>query len=334
MKRKYSVLSAGLLLLVFLIWFGAVSGPAGLLMDLPIFAGGKISKYLMYLIMGVAEMLLVVPLLVYMAITRTNIKALMGNRTNLTQNLLAVALGILLVPAFSGLDGLITWLFRLIGATPTDTSFIEPNNVWQMLAGMVAIGATAGIVEEPIFRGVVQRGLGSALNRRAAIVVTALFFSFVHLDIVGALVRFIIGLILGYMAWRAGALLPGILLHAAFNSTSVGLGLLMKSVLPGWDGFTLIQNASADVNSVLSWLLISIPFALAAWGVYRLFDRASPPSAAWEDKPYVAAGEVRFAHTTPWIVAGAAILVLTGLTALMMWLPNIMNMPDMSQFFK
>ena len=332
MKRKYTVLGAGILLLAFLAWFGAVTGPAGVVLDLPLLLGGQVSKYVVYLVMGLAELLLIVPVIVYMAIRGISLKAMLGNRTNPAQNLLALALGILMVPAFSGIDTIFVVLFRLLGAQPMDTSMMEPGDLGQLLAGMVAIGATAGVVEEPLFRGVVQRGLGSSLDRRKATIWTALFFSFVHMDVVGAFERFLIGVIFGYMAWRAGSILPGILAHAAFNSTALGLSLLTTKTLPGWEGF--FPALSPELNGIATWMLISVPFIALAVFVYWRFACVTPASAAWDTKPYVLPGEVKGTHYVPWALAGIAVLAGTALMALIMWLPLSEMMPDMAQFFK
>jgi membrane protease YdiL (CAAX protease family) len=332
MKRKFTILGSGVLMITFLVWFLMVSGPAGVALDLPILMGNKVSVYFVYLITGLAELLLIAPLAVYMIITKTNIRALMGNRTSLKQNLLALALGVLLVPGLYGMDALFAELFKLLGAKPLDTGMIEPNTVGQLLAGMLAIGATAGVVEEPIFRGVVLRGLGSAASKKTAIILTALAFSLVHMDIVGATERFVIGLLLGYMAWRAGAILPGVLTHAAFNSTALGMSLLLTKTLPDWNGFQLVPAFSQDINGMLTTVLLSLPFAAGAYFVYRLFTQATPATAAWSPQPY-AVKEVKGTHYLAWIGSGVFILIVTVLLSLMMWM-DLPGMQDVSKFFK
>jgi membrane protease YdiL (CAAX protease family) len=320
MKRKYTVLGSGLFLLILIGWFLVVGvlvalaelfiAMPSLLQSAPGRAGINLSTYGMYAILGFAELLLAVPLIVYMAIRKISVRTLLGNRTNVRQNLSAALFGIMLVPALMGLDALVSALFTAIGVHPLDSSGINPQNIGEMFAGFLAIGVTAGAVEEPIFRGLAMRGLGSATGKRAAIWITALAFTLFHLDPVGLLERFLIGAVLGYMAWRAGALLPGMCAHAAFNSTAVAFGLLQNTVLKNWNGFMLIPSLSQDANGVLTLLVISIPFAAAAWGAYRLFAHATPQSAAWGDKPY-AKTETRSAHFIPWIAACVLLAVVT-----------------------
>lgn len=317
-KRKYTILNTGVLTLVFIFWLLGTSVLAGVVLFLLAGIGRvHIDTYAYYLILGVSELLLIAPLIVYMAITKTRVSALMGNRTSARQNLLAALVGVLLAPALTGLSALIQWLFTLAGAHSLSTSVaMNPATVGELMMGMLCIGLFAGAVEEPVFRGAVLRGVGSAAGRRAAVVITALVFSFVHMDAVGLIQRFLIGLVLGYMAWRAGAVLPGVFAHAAYNSTLLAMGL----VLSRWNGFMLLPGASPDVNGMLTMVLISIPFAAAAFGAYRFFARATPESAAWSVKPY-AAGEAKAKHYIPWIVAGAILLLITAAVMVIMFLP-------------
>jgi membrane protease YdiL (CAAX protease family) len=310
MKKKYTAFGTGIFLLVLTVWFLAVSGVAGLFLGAGMLAGRTASVYGMYAVLGAAELLLAAPLAVYMAIFKISPRALLGNRTNLRQNLSALLFGVLLVPGLMGLEAVVAALFGSIGVVSTDTSFLNPGTPGEMLAGFLAIGITAGLVEEPVFRGVALRGLGSAWGRRAAVLASALAFSLFHLDAVGSIERFLIGVVLGYMTWRAGALLPGMLAHAAFNSTALALGFLSELYLKDWNGFNLLPSLSADVNGILTVLLISLPFAAAAWGAYRLFARATPAASAWGAKPYAADGS-KAAGALAWSFMTVVLLALT-----------------------
>jgi membrane protease YdiL (CAAX protease family) len=322
MQRKHTVLSSGLLVLIFIVWLLASSVIAALPIVLMTYMDIKMSKYARLVIFGAAELLLIVPLIGYMAITGTSVRALIGNRTNAAQLAFAALIGVLLAPALQGVDSVMMELFHLLGAHITDSAMITPDTVGQMLVGFVTIGIFAGVVEEPIFRGVVQRGLASAMGKRTAIVLTAFAFSLIHMEVVGFPTRFIIGVVLGYMMWRSGSILPGVFTHAAYNSTLIAMTLLLNAVLPNWNGFNIIRGASEDINGMLTWVLLSIPFALAAWGMYKLFALVTPASAAWADKPY-AAKSVKFLHSLPWIAAGFAGLGITAVTVLMMWSDQI-----------
>jgi membrane protease YdiL (CAAX protease family) len=323
LKRKYTLLSSGVLVLAFVVWMVAVSVPAavGLLF------GKQIGIYGNYALLAATELLLLVPLVAYMVILKTPFKAFMGNKTTAWQNLSALLLGVLLAPAVMGLTQAWASLFtELMHAKLPDTSMYEPKTMGALLAAAVAVGVSAGVAEEPIFRGVVLRGLGSVTGKWPSILLSGLVFSLIHLDIVGAPTRFVIGVALGMLAWRSGAVLPGIFAHAGYNSATMGISLLLSVAFPGWAGFPFLQALPQAVNDILTWTILSIPFILGAWGAYVLFCRVTPKTAQWRDQPY-ARSEVKGFHWLPWVGAGLVVLPMIAIAFAAMFLPQMNVIP-------
>jgi membrane protease YdiL (CAAX protease family) len=100
---------------------------------------------------------------------------------------------------------------------------------WAMI-GLVTIGAP--IVEETIYRGLIQEGLTRALQRPwVAIVATSLLFTAAHAGVVPADARFalvslfVLSLGLGWIAERTRSLTAPVALHAAFNAINVVLAM-------------------------------------------------------------------------------------------------------------
>ena len=83
--------------------------------------------------------------------------------------------------------------------------------------GYMAIGLLAPFTEELVFRGAILRRLlsSSRLSVWGAIAVSALFFSLVHMNPTQMPHAFVIGLLLGWMYWRTGSILPGVAYHRA-----------------------------------------------------------------------------------------------------------------------
>lgn len=118
-----------------------------------------------------------------------------------------------------------------------------PVEIAVIIAG---VSLAAPLCEELFFRGVVQRGLMSRLPPSRAIVVTAFLFSVFHLDPVGFLARFEMGVLFGLLAWRAGSIWPAVAAHAANNVVS-----------------TLVFFATGMEESELAWW---VPLALLVAG--------------------------------------------------------------------
>jgi sodium transport system permease protein len=113
-----------------------------------------------------------------------------------------------------------------------------------MLQQFLFIAFTPGICEELLFRGLAFRPIEKKLGPKKAILITALLFGIMHLDIVRLLPTVLLGLVMGTVAYASGSIFPVMLLHicnnffAAFGlaDLDVSMGLL---VIVGISGLSL-----------------------------------------------------------------------------------------------
>jgi ABC-2 type transport system permease protein/sodium transport system permease protein len=104
---------------------------------------------------------------------------------------------------------------------------------------ILVFGALTAVMEELFFRGYLFSALLTASRPRTAIITSALLFGVFHLILGGGLaverlpVSASLGLVLGWMCWKSGSVLPGMLLHAVHNTFIVTLGLF-PSLLSQW----------------------------------------------------------------------------------------------------
>jgi len=105
-----------------------------------------------------------------------------------------------------------------------------PDRLAMLILGAVVV---APILEEILFRGVVQTGLGRLLGwkkRWRIVLIASLLFAMTHTDValwqtIPALA--VLGFVLGYLYERHGSLLPCILAHAGFNAFNIALVLFV-----------------------------------------------------------------------------------------------------------
>ena len=90
-----------------------------------------------------------------------------------------------------------------------------------VLVGIVAVGAP--IIEEFVYRGLVQNALEARLNDLLALVIGAVWFAAIHLQPVEFPGLFVVGLVFGLCWQRSGRLSCPILAHVAFNATGLVL---------------------------------------------------------------------------------------------------------------
>lgn len=101
--------------------------------------------------------------------------------------------------------------------------------------GYVAIGILAPLAEEVVFRGAILRtllGIMSKKNHWVAIMISAAIFGVVHANLAQFVNALLMGLLLGWMYYRTGSLVPGILLHWVNNT----MAYVLANIMPQSDG--------------------------------------------------------------------------------------------------
>jgi membrane protease YdiL (CAAX protease family) len=118
---------------------------------------------------------------------------------------------------------------------------------------LLAFAGAAGIAEELLCRGWLQRGLQRRFGAAAAIGVSSLLFGALHVDPIHAVSAAFLGLYLGVVAWLAASIRPSILCHVANNTAAVGLAAWEPAMEPTPPATVAIAFALA--LAALGWSL-------------------------------------------------------------------------------
>ena len=102
-----------------------------------------------------------------------------------------------------------------------------PQDVGQMIIGLLVIGIFAGVFEEVLFRGVILQGYRE-LGAKRAIILTGFLFGMFHFDIQRFLGTFLLGILIGFIVYRTGSLISGIFAHVVNNSVILLLSFLSR----------------------------------------------------------------------------------------------------------
>ena len=152
------------------------------------------------------------------------------------------------------LSGLET-MFKEMEKTAAElTDFLaKSDSIAELIMSILVIGVIAGIGEELVFRGIIQRKLMKGLkNYHLAIWVSAIIFSAIHFQFYGFLPRVVLGALFGYLyVWTGNIWIP-IAAHTFNNTLAVLLfhfihkGKIspemekMESIPFGWVAFSSI----------------------------------------------------------------------------------------------
>lgn len=124
---------------------------------------------------------------------------------------------------------LLTWPINLIysyvvylnGITPPETDvytrLMGHVSLLTFLLNILLAGVLAPMIEETLFRGIIFGGLKSYFGKWTAAVISAALFSGLHLQLIGFLPRFILGLILVHLYDKYRSLYPSMAFHALNN---------------------------------------------------------------------------------------------------------------------
>lgn len=144
---------------------------------------------------------------------------------------------------------------------------------------ILAVCLMAPIAEEVVCRGAIQRELTAyfskldtthrfvANERRRTwlpLVITAMLFSIMHFNPAQMPHAFLIGLLLSWLAYRTGSIVPGILLHAINNS----LAVVMYHIYPQSVDMKMIEFFGND-----AWRLagaVTLSLVLFFYAMYQL----------------------------------------------------------------
>ncbi|MBA2319621.1 MAG: CPBP family intramembrane metalloprotease, partial [Deltaproteobacteria bacterium] len=130
--------------------------------------------------------------------------------------------------------------------------------------GMYAIvGLVAPVVEELIFRGFLWAAIERSAPPWVAWLVTSLLFGAYHLDPMHVLAVLPLGLVLGWLRWRTGALWAPILFHLVNNALALVLTLWAPDLFT-WIGSAVISAGVAAVVLAAGWALERSPVARAS----------------------------------------------------------------------
>lgn len=101
-------------------------------------------------------------------------------------------------------------------------ALLAMDNFNDLLLNLLIIAVLPAIGEELLFRGIVQNAfMGRLNNPHVAIFIAAFIFSAFHLEILGFIPKFLIGIILGYSYYVTQSLWVPIILHYMNNGSQV-----------------------------------------------------------------------------------------------------------------
>jgi membrane protease YdiL (CAAX protease family) len=259
-QGKLTLTGANILFFIFTVIFLAYQFVIGFIMGTAIY--DKI-----YIIVLINEFIILASVLVYCFIKRINIWETF--RFNRIKVLPAVFIVLTVIPASyaaSMFNNIVIYLLQSIGNIP-NPGIPTPQNIPELLLGILIIAVAPGICEEMMHRGLLLRAYEKRGTYKAVVIVSILFGLF-HFDVTNFFGPVLLGLLIGYYVVRTNSILAGMLAHFLNNAFAELVQYLNKE--PQTKTITI---SGPDLVQSIIYGIIGIAATAVLVYLFRLFTR-------------------------------------------------------------
>ncbi len=219
--------------------------------------------------------MILAPCLIMAVFTTASLRhAFRLERVRFSDLLTAFAIGICLHPTYVLFASAIQNEFQLGQETKAllqqVDGIIASAPLWSVLLIFAVIPA---LCEELAFRGYIFGGLSQQNGTLRAILVSALIFGFSHGVLQQSISATVMGLILGFIAWRSGGVVCSIITHMTHNGLTMIVSRLGKHPddVPSVCNWVFQSTAEGELAYSSTWTMLSLAIAVAglAWFFMR-----------------------------------------------------------------
>ena len=249
-------------LVVILITFGTVLVIAIIyaLLHFMISSGNPINSNtkIIYVLGGIP--LLIVPF-IYIKVRNYDLKELFRIRPVSSDIVfLSILVGLSLGPISDELDRLIQMVIPLPKWFIEQLKFLQAESVSDWILLFLGVVVLAAVSEEFIFRGFLQVSLERKGDATRAVILTSISWTLIHVNPYWAIQIFLMGIIIGFMAWRTNSIIPPMIVHATNNFMS----LLFFNFGEDLEWYLMGEH-------VVPWLII-VSLAVLIWSIRKIME--------------------------------------------------------------
>ncbi len=197
--------------------------------------------------------LIMLPALIFLLLFRYDLRSVLRLKGTKTLNFLITFVLMLTAIPVAGVFNLlnlviVNFIFGkvIVGQIPASTG------AWSLLVNILVIAGSAGICEEFLFRGVVQRSFERRFGVARAILLAAFLFSLTHMDFQKIFGTFLLGALIGFIVYRTDSLFCGMFAHFTNNAMAVLVSFLFTKFTTAQGGSALKIAEETDLSSVFA----------------------------------------------------------------------------------
>ena len=203
-----------------------------------------------------------------------------------TPNLIILALGVMAIISISPLIDVLStwnqglqlpeslrsiedWMINTEKAAEVATNTLLNTDSWGgFVMNIIIIAIMAGIGEELMFRGVIQKILiGWTKNIHLGILYTAIIFSAIHFQFYGFVPRMILGMVLGYLYIWSKSLWVPVIAHAINNALTVTF--TPNTFNKGNELVKIVSNNQNSIGYIVAGIFV---FTVCMWRIWKYYQ--------------------------------------------------------------
>jgi membrane protease YdiL (CAAX protease family) len=141
---------------------------------------------------------------------------------------------------------------------------LKADTIFEGVMLFIAAVLLAGIIEEMLFRGLLQQALERRLGITHGLFFAALTFAFIHLNPWWMMQIITLGLVLGILAWRSNSVFPGMWIHCINNATSLAFVNFEPQFLGWYEWYGHVNPSIVAVAACLAFYCLKAFWRLTA----------------------------------------------------------------------
>lgn len=139
------------------------------------------------------------------------------------------------------------------------------SGIWAIVTAVVA----APILEELLFRGVIQRSISLKYGGLVGVVVAAAIFGIIHFNPVQVVNAFVVGLILGFIYYKTNSLISVMIIHAVNNA----MAYLLWTISADKSQLNMIRDSIS--SDMLYYIIYGVALAVTVVSFVKMFSLMS-----------------------------------------------------------
>ena len=163
-----------------------------------------------------------------------------------------------------------TWLSMPLTTVINSASMFFTDNTIVAMSDMILdvpfplilfmMAVMPACIEELVFRGVVYGGYRKAGTKFMSVMLSALMFGLMHMNLNQALYAFVLGILLALLVEATGSLFSSMLFHFVCNAQSCCMMFMVEAMMPGY--YSDAANVSLGADQL--YMVISVYLVIAA----------------------------------------------------------------------